>query len=68
MNRQIFELRRNPHVVIATPGRLKDLIKQNVIHMQDFSIFVLDEVDLMVNGLTSDMVTHVHEDTRLHWC
>ena len=27
-----------------------------------------DEVDLMLNGLTSDMVTHVHEETRLHWC
>ena len=30
MGRQIHEIRRNPHVVIATPGRLKDLIEQRV--------------------------------------
>lgn len=47
--RQVYNLRRNPHVVIGTPGRLKDLIERNVFHLDDFSIFVLDEVDLMVD-------------------
>lgn len=56
MHRQISEIRRNPHVVIATPGRLKDLVKQNVLHLEDFSIFVLDEVDLMVDiGFIEDI-------------
>lgn len=56
MNRQIFEIRRNPHVVIATPGRLKDLVQRNLLHLQDFSIFVLDEVDLMVDiGFIEDI-------------
>lgn len=56
MYRQISEIRRNPHVVIATPGRLKDLVKQNVLHLEDFSIFVLDEVDLMVDiGFIDDI-------------
>ncbi len=56
MRRQIFDLRRNPHVVIATPGRLKDLIQQKEIHLEDFSIFVLDEVDLMVDiGFITDV-------------
>ncbi len=49
MHRQISDLRRRPQVVIGTPGRLKDLIEQRVLHLQDFSIFVLDEVDLMVD-------------------
>lgn len=54
--RQIYNLRRNPHVVVGTPGRLKDLIKQNVLHLDDFSIFVLDEVDLMVDiGFIDDV-------------
>lgn len=49
MNRQIHEIRRNPHVVIATPGRLKDLIEQRVIYLDDYANIVLDEVDLMVD-------------------
>ncbi len=56
MGRQIYDIRRNPHVVIGTPGRLKDLIRQNVLHLDDYSIFVLDEVDLMVDiGFIQDV-------------
>jgi superfamily II DNA/RNA helicase len=54
--RQMHILRRNPHVVIGTPGRLKDLIERRELHLEDFSIFVLDEVDLMVDiGFINDV-------------
>jgi superfamily II DNA/RNA helicase len=56
MQRQVHNIRRNPHVVIGTPGRLKDLIEQRVLRLDDFSIFVLDEVDLMVDiGFIDDI-------------
>lgn len=56
MNRQVFDLRRNPHVVIGTPGRLKDLVMRKIIYLQDFSHIVLDEVDLMVDiGFINDI-------------
>lgn len=56
MFRQIHELRRNPHVVIATPGRLKDLIEQKAIDLSEFTTIVLDEVDLMVDiGFLADV-------------
>lgn len=56
MNRQTHEIRRNPHVVIATPGRLKDLIERKVIRLDDFTNIVLDEVDLMVDiGFINDV-------------
>lgn len=56
MHRQISELRRNPHLVIGTPGRLKDLIEKRALNLRDFSIFVLDEVDLMVDiGFINDV-------------
>lgn len=56
INRQISDIRRNPHVIIGTPGRLKDLIQRNVLRLEDFSIFVLDEVDLMVDiGFINDV-------------
>ncbi len=49
MGRQVSDLRRNPQVVIGTPGRLKDLIERGLLRLNDFQIFVLDEVDLMVD-------------------
>jgi len=56
MYRQIHELRRNPHVVIGTPGRLKDLIRQKELDLANFSIIILDEVDLMVDiGFIQDV-------------
>ncbi|MBI2329786.1 DEAD/DEAH box helicase [Candidatus Daviesbacteria bacterium] len=56
MYRQISDLRRNPHLVIATPGRLKDLIERKVIYLEDYSHIVLDEVDLMVDiGFIKDV-------------
>ncbi len=56
IERQIFNVQRNPHVVIATPGRLKDLIQRRKIYLEDFSTFVLDEVDLMVDiGFIQDI-------------
>lgn len=56
MQRQIHEIRRNPHLVIATPGRLKDLIEHKAIYLEDFTSIVLDEVDLMVDiGFINDV-------------
>lgn len=56
MQRQIQELRKHPHVVIATPGRLRDLVEQKVIRLQDYTHVVLDEVDLMVDiGFINDV-------------
>lgn len=54
--RQISDLKRNPQVVIGTPGRLKDLIKRQQINLSNYSTFVLDEVDMMVDiGFIQDI-------------
>jgi ATP-dependent RNA helicase RhlE len=56
IKRQVSDIRSNPHVVIGTPGRLKDLIEHRMLNLDDFSIFVLDEVDLMVDiGFIQDI-------------
>lgn len=47
--RQIDALRRSPHCVIGTPGRLKDLEQRGQIRFNDFSTIVLDEVDRMLD-------------------
>ncbi len=46
---QIEALRRNPNVVIGTPGRLKDLHSQNRLKISQFQTIVLDEVDRMLD-------------------
>jgi ATP-dependent RNA helicase RhlE len=47
--RQISQLRNNPHVVIATPGRLNDHLEQRTISLQDVGVLVLDEADRMLD-------------------
>ena len=46
---QTHALRSGVDVLIATPGRLLDLMSQKFIHLQDLSIFVLDEADRMLD-------------------
>jgi len=46
-NAQIRDLRRNPHVVIATPGRLIDHLTQKVYSLSRVNTVVLDEADRM---------------------
>lgn len=47
--RQRQELRKNPNFVIGTPGRIKDLLRNNILRVHDFNSVVLDEVDHMVD-------------------
>jgi superfamily II DNA/RNA helicase len=49
MQRQIRDLRRRPHVIIGTPGRLKDLMKQRVLKLEFVNTLVLDEADRMLD-------------------
>ncbi len=44
---QIRTIRDNPHVIIGTPGRIIDHIKQRTLNLHDITILVLDEADRM---------------------
>ncbi|MFA6434950.1 MAG: DEAD/DEAH box helicase [Elusimicrobiales bacterium] len=44
---QIRELRRNPRIIIATPGRLQDHLNQGTVILNDVKVVVLDEADRM---------------------
>ena len=46
---QIRELRRGVDVLVATPGRLLDLMNQGVVNLGSVDIFVLDEADRMLD-------------------
>ncbi len=49
IRQQMFILRQNPNIIIATPGRLKDLIERRAINLRQFKNIVLDEVDRMLD-------------------
>lgn len=46
---QMEQVHQNAEIIIATPGRLLDLIQQNVINLTDLHYFILDEVDQMLD-------------------
>ncbi len=47
--RQVNALKRGVDILVATPGRLLDLMQQGHIHLHEVEIFVLDEVDRMLD-------------------
>ncbi len=46
-NIQLKSLKRKPHIIIATPGRLIDMLQSHEVSLKDVKIVVLDEADLM---------------------
>ena len=53
---QVRALQRGAHVLVATPGRMLDLMNQGYIHLEDLEIFVLDEADRMLDmGFLPDL-------------
>lgn len=49
VNTQIKHLRHGADIIIATPGRLLDLISQGIINLSEIEILVLDEADRMLD-------------------
>lgn len=53
---QIRDLKRGTHIVVATPGRLIDLIERKAINLDKIHYVVLDEADEMLNmGFKEDI-------------
>lgn len=48
-NPQVGRLRNGVDILVATPGRLLDLVQQKIISLKDIEIFVLDEADRMLD-------------------
>ncbi len=49
IERQIRELKRRPHFIIGTPGRLKDLMQRKILKLDNMTTLVLDEADRMLD-------------------
>lgn len=66
---QIRSLRRGVQVIVATPGRLIDLIKRGEVKLDDVHTVILDEADEMLNmGFLEDIeeiLNHVPQDRKM---
>lgn len=66
---QIRSLRNGVQVIVATPGRLIDLIKRGVVKLDDVHTVILDEADEMLNmGFLDDIdeiLSHVPQDRKM---
>jgi ATP-dependent RNA helicase RhlE len=65
IDRQIRDLKRRPHFIIGTPGRLKDLMQRRVLQLKNMTTLVLDEADRMLDmGFLPDIRQIVSEMPR----
>ncbi len=58
---QMRSLRSGAHIVVGTPGRVKDLITRERLHLDECHTFVLDEADEMLKMGFVDDVTWIME-------
>ncbi len=60
---QIRDLKRGVQIVVATPGRLIDLIERKAINLEQISYVVLDEADEMLNMGFQDDIEFILKNT-----
>lgn len=66
---QIAKVESGAHIIIATPGRLIDLIKRNAVDLSKVELLILDEADEMVTALKEGLeeITPHLPATRSTW-
>ena len=67
---QAREVKRGAQIIVATPGRMQDMINRGLVNIREIAYCVLDEADEMLNmGFYDDMVSILSEtpDTKSTW-
>jgi len=63
ISQQIRDLKKGTHIVVATPGRLIDLIERKAINLEKIHYVVLDEADEMLNMGFKDDIEFILKNT-----
>ena len=61
INPQMLALRGGAHLVVATPGRLLDLLAHHAVHLRGLQVLVLDEADRLLDLGFADEVERLLE-------
>lgn len=62
---QIERLKETTNIIVATPGRLVDLVKREAINIKKINYFILDEADEMVIALKEEVDAIIKEIPKL---
>lgn len=60
---QIRRIKKGAHIIVATPGRLMDLLERKVINLKEIRFLVLDEADEMLNMGFKEDIDHILSHT-----
>ncbi len=60
---QIKKIKRGAQIIVATPGRLMDLLDRKVVNLADIEYLVLDEADEMLNMGFKEDIDHILSHT-----
>ena len=60
---QIRDLKKGAPIIVATPGRLMDLMQRNIVDLSSLSCVVLDEADEMLNMGFQEDIDNILKDT-----
>ncbi|WP_044201097.1 DEAD/DEAH box helicase [Flammeovirga sp. OC4] len=63
IDQQIRQLNKGAHVIVATPGRMHDLIRRNKVNISEVETVVLDEADEMLKMGFKDELDAILEET-----
>ena len=64
MHDQLVSLKREPHVVVGTPGRLRKHFAQGTLRLENVQTMVLDEADRMLDMGFYDDIMHLIDGTE----
>ncbi|MEM6318722.1 MAG: DEAD/DEAH box helicase [Bacteroidota bacterium] len=67
---QIRAIKKGVQIIVATPGRLRDLIKRKAVNIEEIEYVVLDEADEMLNMGFKEEIDEILENTpddKLTW-
>jgi ATP-dependent RNA helicase DeaD len=60
---QAREVKRGAQIIVATPGRMKDMISRGLVNIKDIDYCILDEADEMLNMGFYEDITAILSDT-----
>ncbi len=61
IEQQVYKLRRNPQIIVATPGRIIDHLERRTVKLYDVQTLVLDEADRMLDMGFTPQINRVLE-------
>ncbi len=68
--RQMREIKRGAHIIVATPGRLRDLLRRRAVDISEIGYVILDEADEMLNMGFKEEIDDILKNTpeeKLTW-